>query len=215
LIKKGIKLKKNKELTKSIIFMFVIIIVVIIIGIASYFILGSNDKTTTITDKSVDEISGYNISLSENDSDTYKNAYYELKENLTSDNIDYDAYALSVAKLFVIDLYTMDTKINKYDVGGLELVLPDYQDNYTLNVTNTIYNYLEDNTNGKRTQSNPHVKSVAVSSNEKKEYTIGDDTYNAYVFNIEITYSTDLGYDKNAEVIVINKDNHMYVVEKN
>ena len=53
-----------------------------------------------------------------------KTEFDVLKANLESDTIDEEAYALSIAKLFIIDLYTMNNKINKYDIGGIEYVYP-------------------------------------------------------------------------------------------
>ena len=209
---------KDNNIVKSVIFIIVVVIVVSLIGIGSYYILLNNDnKETKETNKSIDEITAYNLRLNENDSEEFKNEFNNLKSILESSEIDKDKYAESVAKLFVIDLYTMDTKTNKYDVGGSELVLPVFKDNYTLNVTNTIYNYLEDNTDGKRNQNLPHVRKVDVIKNDTKEYTIsGDNTpYNAYVFNMKLSYKYDLGYDSEVEVIVVYKDNFMYVAEKN
>lgn len=209
---------KDNNIVKSVIFIIVVVIVVSLIGIGSYYILLNNDnKETKETNKSIDEITAYNLRLNENDSEEFKNEFNNLKSILESSEIDKDKYAESVAKLFVIDLYTMDTKTNKYDVGGSELVLPSFKDNYVLNVTNTIYNYLEDNTDGKRNQNLPHVRKVDVIKNDTKEYTIsGDNTpYNAYVFNMKLSYKYDLGYDSEVEVIVVYKDNFMYVVEKN
>lgn len=209
---------KDNNIVKSVIFIIVVVIVVSLIGIGSYYILLNNDnKETKETNKSIDEITAYNLRLNENDSEEFKNEFNNLKSILASSEIDKDKYAVSVAKLFVIDLYTMDTKTNKYDVGGSELVLPVFKDNYMLNVTNTIYNYLEDNTDGKRNQNLPHVRKVDVIKNDTKEYTIsGDNTpYNAYVFNMKLSYKYDLGYDSEVEVIVVYKDDFMYVVEKN
>lgn len=209
---------KDTSIVKSIIFVMIVVIVVSLIGIGSYYILLNNDnKETKENNKSIDEITAYNLRLNENDSEEFKSEFNNLKGILSSSEANQDDYALSVAKLFVIDLYTMDSKTNKYDVGGSELVLPSFKENYMLNVTNTLYNYLNDNTDGKRNQNLPHVSKVDVIKSDTKEYTIsGDNTpYNAYVFNMKITYKYDLGYDSEVEVIVVKKDNFMYVVEKN
>lgn len=209
---------KDNSIVKSIIFVMVVVIVVSLIGIGSYFILLSNDNNEIKENKkSIDEIKIYNLRLNESDSEEFKSEFNNLKTILSKSEIDSEEYALSVAKLFVIDLYTMDSKINKYDVGGSELVLSSFKDNYMLNVTNTLYNYMNDNTDGKRKQNLPHVSKVDVIKSDTKEYTInGDNTpYNSYVYNMKITYKYDLGYDSEVEVIVVNKDNFMYVVEKN
>lgn len=221
-MKKNKTKKEKKEMsdrTRVILFSLVIIVVIALIGVSSYFILidkedessDNNPKTNVLT------IEGYGITLDDLDSETYKEEFEVLKSNLESGNIDYDAYAESVAKMFIIDLYTIKSKVNKYDVGGIELVLPEAKENYITNVTDTIYNYVLDNSDGKRTQQLPVVSEVKITNTEKKEYKIDslNQTYEAYVFNIDITYANDYGYDKTAEVTVVNRDNFMYVVEKN
>ena len=205
--------------TRVILFSLVIVVVIALIGISSYFILREkedpvkNDNPKT----NVTNIEGYGITVDDLDSETYKGEFEILKKNLESGNIDYDAYAESIAKMFVIDLYTIKSKVNKYDVGGVEFVLPEGKDNYITNVTDTIYNYVEDNTNGKRTQQLPVVSDVKITNTEKKEYKIAslNQSFESYVFKIDITYVNDYGYDKTVEITVIKKDNFMYVVEKN
>lgn len=221
-MKKNKVSKEKKEMSdkvRIILFSLVIIAVIALIGISSYFILREKDDQEVVDNPktNVKSIEGYGITLDDLDSEIYKNEFEVLKKNLESGNINYDAYAESIAKMFVIDLYTIKNKINKYDVGGVELVLPEGKDNYIVNVTDTIYNYVEDNTNGKRTQKLPVVSEVKVSNVEKKDYKIESlkQSYEAYVFKIDITYANDYGYDKSAEVTVVKKDNFMYVVEKN
>lgn len=216
------KKKNKKEMSDGLritLFTFVIIIVISLIGVSSYFLLVPKDENTSQEElkKNATSIEGYGITLDDLDTKTYQDEYDILRKNLTGDNIDYDAYAKSIAKLFVIDLYTIKNKINKYDVGGVEFVIPEARENYITNVTDTLYKYVEDNTNGKRTQKLPVVSNVKVVGMDKSTFKIEseDKKYNSYVFDIEIEYTSDYGYDEKVEVIVINKDNFMYVVEKN
>lgn len=197
--------------------MIIIIVVVSIIGILAYFILENKEKEDKNEVKTIGEIKGYNIVLKENANEVYKKEFEKLRKNLENSEINYDEYAESVAKMFLIDLYTINNKKNKYDVGGLDFVLPENKDNYILKVTNTLYNYVEDNSKGMRKQSLPEVSSIDVNNVEKKKFTIESTktSYDAYYFSMSIDYKYDLGYDKTAEIIVINKDNFMYVVEKN
>lgn len=213
--------KEKKEMSDTIriiLFSIIIIVVISLIGVSSYFLLVPQEQSENeATDINTQTIEGYGITISDSDTELYRTEYEKLRENLTSDNIDYDDYAESVAKMFIIDLYTISTKTNKYDVGGVEFVLPDGQENYITNVTDTIYNYVENNTDGKRKQNLPEVSSVTLTSTEKSTFTVEseDVEYEAYVFDMVIEYVTDYDYDKTTEVIVINKDNFMYVVEKN
>ncbi len=220
--KNKVSKKEKKQLSDTkrvVLFTIVIIVVVSLIGFLSILVLKDKDEneSTDTVKKNTHEILGYGITVDDLDSEYYKLEFEKLKTNLLSENINYDEYAESVAKLFLIDLYTIKTKINKYDIGGLEEVIPEARDNYVNNITDTIYKYVEDNTNGKRTQSLPVVSEVSVKNVKKSEYKI--DSLNtkipSYVFEFDISYSSDLGYDTKAEVTVVNRDNFMYVVEKN
>lgn len=216
------KKKEKKELSDTkriVLFTIVIVLVVSLIGVISFFVLKDKEnKTESETTKTnTQEIAGYGITVDDLDSEYYRVEFAKLKENLESGNIDNDAYAESIAKLFLIDLYTIKTKINKYDIGGIEEVIPEARDNYVTNVTDTIYKYVEDNTNGKRNQSLPVVSEIKINNVKTSEFKLNNSNTKlpSYVFDAEIIYSSDLGYDTKVEVTVVNRDNFMYVVEKN
>ncbi len=199
---------------KKVILFLCILIFVYAAGGTIYYIATreKKDDKPIVTNK--DTIKGYDYTLKSNATKLYENEFKALKANLEGD-INYDEYAVSVAKLFVIDLYTINNKINKHDTGGASFVYPDGRDNYKLNVQDTIYKYVEDNTNGKRTQNLPEVSSVIVKDSKKDTYKIGDNSFEAYKINLEWSYVQDLGYDKTGEIILIKKDRNIYVVEKN
>lgn len=209
---------KGSQTIKYILFSIIIVIVIAGIGFFAYKILVENkpkDDNQKINPNK-QTIEGYGISVDDLDSDLYREEYEILKKNLLSDSINYEDYAKSVAKMFIIDLYTIKNKINKYDVGGCEFVLPNFVENYKINVTDTIYKYVADNSLNDRTQNLPVVNEISIESMEKKTYDIKDDkSYEAYKFSIVWGYSTDLGYETKGEVIVILKDDKMYIVEKN
>lgn len=199
---------------KKVILFLCILIFVYAAGGTIYYIATreKKDDKPIVTNK--DTIKGYDYTLKSNATKLYEDEFKALKANLEGD-INYDEYAVSVAKLFVIDLYTINNKINKYDTGGASFVYPDGRDNYKLNVQDTIYKYVEDNTNGKRTQNLPEVSSVIVKDSKKDTYKIGDNSFEAYKINLEWSYVQDLGYDKTGEIILIKKARNIYVVEKN
>ena len=199
---------------KKVILFFCILIFVYAAGGTIYYIATreKKDDKPIVTNK--DTIKGYDYTLKSNATKLYEDEFKALKANLEGD-INYDEYAVSVAKLFVIDLYTINNKINKYDTGGASFVYPDGRDNDKLNVQDTIYKYVEDNTNGKRTQNLPEVSSVIIKDSKKDTYKIGDNSFEAYKINLEWSYVQDLGYDKTGEIILIKKDKNIYVVEKN
>ena len=199
---------------KKVILFLCILIFVYAAGGTIYYIATreKKDDKPIVTNK--DTIKGYDYTLKSNATKLYEDEFKALKANLEGD-INYDEYAVSVSKLFVIDLYTINNKINKYDIGGASFVYADGRDNYKLNVQDTIYKYVEDNTNGKRTQNLPEVSSVIVKDSKKDTYKIGDNSFEAYKINLEWSYVQDLGYDKTGEIILIKKAKNIYVVEKN
>lgn len=196
-----------------------LVILFSILGYLAYNIFFKKEakKDETSKETNITEINGYGITLTDNDTTLYKTEFEMLKANLESENIDYQEYAKSIAKLYIIDLYTINNKVNKYDVGGLEFVYEGAKDNYITNVTDTLYKYVEDNSKNRRKQELPVVSSVSVDSINEVTYKVNDENipYNGYKIKVTWDYEKELGYDKTAEIIIINKDNHLYVVEEN
>ncbi len=201
-----------KKKYKRILIIILIVVLLAIISFVIYKIL-LNNKTEEEVVNVVDSISEYGYNLDDRDTELMKSTYEELKNILNSDEIDYELYASALAKLFVIDLFTMDNKINKYDVGSTEYVYPDALENFKLNVEDTLYKHMENNSSGKRKQELPEVSSIEVLSTETGEYTIEENSFDSYIVNLSWQYVSDLGYDNNALITLINLDNKLYVVE--
>lgn len=160
----------------------------------------------------VDSVKKYGYTLKDRDTEYMQTVFADLKEVLNNKEINYNKYASDITKLFVSDLFTLDNKINKYDVGGYEYVYPDKVKNFKLNVTNTIYKYMENNVNGKRNQKLPVVNNVVINNVENVDYNIEKESYKGKRMNIEINYDEDLGYDKKANITCIIKDDKIYIV---
>lgn len=201
-----------KKKYKRLIILFVVIALLAIGCFLIFKMLKKDDVQENVN--VVDSISEYGYNLDDRDTELMKSTYEELKNILNSDEIDYEKYADTLARLFVIDLFTMNNKINKYDVGGTEYVYPDAIENFKLNVEDTIYKHMENNSSGKRKQNLPEVSSIDVLSTEVGEYTIGDtDTFDAYIVDLAWEYASDLGYDDNATVTLVKMEEKLYVVE--
>ena len=198
---------------KKVILFILIIIMVYAVGGFVYIKLNPKEEATEVQE--IDNIKNFEYSLKSNANELYKKEFEVLKTNLTSKEINDEEYAMSIAKLFIIDLYSLNSKINKYDVGGSDFVYPSSLDNYKLNVQNTIYKYLEDNTYNNRTQKLPDVVSITINKQEKTNYKIRDNSFNGYKVNLEWTYNVDLGYENKGEVILIKENDKYYVAEKN
>lgn len=189
------------------------VLILLIILIIALICFKTFKKETKNNVKVVDSIDNYGYTLDQRDSKLMKDTYKKLKEILNEKEIDYDKYAEELAKLFVIDLFTINNKINKYDVGSLEYVYPDNVENFKTNVEDTIYKIVEDNTKGKRKQELSIVSSVNIEEETNGEYELSDVQNKSYIVKLKWTYEKDMGYDSNATITLIEKDNKLYVVE--
>ena len=206
-------MKGKYKILLSIIFIL-IIVVVIVLGIKGFSKKkNNNNNPDEINIPVLESIEKYGYSLHERDSLVMKETYEELKTILNNETIEYEEYAKSLAKLFVIDLWTMNNKTNRYDVGGIEYIYPDNVANYKLNVENTIYKNIENNVDGKRKQELPAVKSITDIEVHSDKFKIGDNEEDSYVVSLMWDYDKDLGYENKAKITMIKKDNKLYIVE--
>lgn len=192
--------------------LLLILVIIVIVGLILFKLFFAKDEVKNNV-KVIDSIVDFSYTLDERDTKLMKDTYEELKNILKEREIDYDEYAKVLAKLFVIDLFTMDNKINKYDVACLEYVYPDNLENFKTNVEDTIYKLVEDNTYGKRTEKLSTVNNVEITNEEESTFKINEEEVPSYVVTLNWTYDKDLGYDKNATITMIKKDKKLYVVE--
>lgn len=193
--------------------LLIVIIIFIVIIVGLIVIKKVTTKSVKNDVKVVDSIDSFSYTLDERDTTLMKNTYNELKKVLKEKTIDKEKYASLLAELFVIDLFTIDNKINKYDVACLEYVYPSSIDNFKMNVEDTLYKRVEDNTFGKRKQTLPVVKSVSVSDVEKSIFKISDEEMESFVVKLTWDYEENLGYDTSANITLVEVDNKLYVVE--
>lgn len=192
--------------------LLLILVIIVIVGLILFKLFFAKDEVKNNV-KVIDSIVDFSYTLDERDTKLMKDTYEELKNILKEREIDYDEYAKVLAKLFVIDLFTMDNKINKYDVACLEYVYPDNLENFKTNVEDTIYKLMEDNTYGKRTEKLSIVNNVEITNEKESTFKINEEEIPSYVVTLNWTYDKDLGYDKNATITMIKKDKKLYVVE--
>lgn len=192
--------------------LLLILVIIVIVGLILFKLFFAKDEVKNNV-KVIDSIVDFSYTLDERDTKLMKDTYEELKNILKEREIDYDEYAKVLAKLFVIDLFTMDNKINKYDVACLEYVYPDNLENFKTNVEDTIYKLMEDNTYGKRTEKLSIVNNVEITNEKESTFKINEEEVPSYIVTLNWTYDKDLGYDKNATITMIRKDKKLYVVE--
>ena len=198
--------EKKKRRKKRVI---IVLILLVIIAIGSVFVYKNFFKKSNINAvevKVLDSIDEYGYSLRETDSELYKEEYQKLKDILLAEKIDEKEYATQVAKMFVIDLYSMSTKINKYDIGGSEFYYNEKKKMYETKVMDTLYSTLQDDTYGDRKQELPLVKAINVESTEDTTYKLDSKKVEAYLVKLTWEYETDMKYDNEGSIVIAQED---------
>ena len=213
--------EKKKRRKRRIVLVFFLLIILGVGGYFGYRFIEKKLNPPAVEKKEIDSVKtdefDYGYVLSDMDSKYYQEEFKKLKEILTAEEVDFKAYAEQEARLFVIDLYTMSTKINKYDIGGNEFFHVDRKEMYEKKVMDTLYSTMLDNTYGDRKQDLPEVKSVTTVNVADIEYTLNTNEKEekdkskindvpAYLVKLKIEYVKPMGYDTEASVIVINEN---------
>ncbi len=163
---------------------------------------------TTVTN----QIEGYNYTLEDRDSELFNELFKELKTNLESGNVNEEEYAKTIAKLFIVDLYTINNKISKYDIGGLEYLYEGATNSFRAKVLDSIYKTVEDNSYKTRTQELPEVNNIEIDDINKNTYQMENQTFASYEISLSWNYKKDFGYDKKGIVIAVKKENKLHIV---
>lgn len=178
-------------------------LIVLLISFSLYMHFHPMDKKEQIKINVLDSISEYGYTLDDRDSNLFKEEFNKLKEILDGNEIDEERYSEMVAKLFVIDLYSIKTKVNKYDVGGKEFYYTDKVTMYENKVKDTLYDLVEDDSYGDRTQQLPLVSKIEIKNTTVSEYKLNEKEVPSYIMELEWEYERDLGYDNKGFVTVV------------
>ena len=202
-------MKKNKGIK---IFLIILVIILCILGCMVLYTKMIDNKNEEEV-KTIEEISEYGYALKDNAPALYKSEFDNLKKILKSDEIDYDEYAKEVAKLFIIDFYTLDNKLSKNDIGGTCFIKEDIKDNFIEQSRSTFYKYLEIKDN--RTQELPIVSSIDDVTVENTTFKYKDKRVdeNAYRVSISWSYEEDLGYETESNMILVKDGKKLDIIE--
>ena len=204
-----------KSMKKSDIFkMFLTLIsLFLIFGIIFYFYGTLQRKEEPVNVSKVENnIPTYGYYINDNASSYYKDEFAKLKEILEAKEIDENAYINQLAKVFVIDLLSLNNKINKYEVTSSQYFNTTKKDMFINKVVDNFYDYIEDNAYNDRKQLLPEVSDVVVNELKTTTYKMGEESVSAYEVTADVTYVSDLGYDKKVDVILTKEDNKYSVV---
>lgn len=198
-------MSRRKKGKKKIVFFFIFLILLLSAGLYYFIYIHKSDNEV------VEKIEKYNYTLESDDTKLTNNIFAKLKETLSAKEIDYEAYAKEISKLFIVDLYTMNNKLNKYDVGGTKYIYPASIDNFKLKVQETLYKYLEDIEN--RKQELPEVNSIEIVNINNTNFKYQEIEYEGYEIKLSWTYKKDLDYDNEGIVTIIKENDTLYVAK--
>lgn len=210
-MKKKTKLKYNNIILLALIILLIVFLVIIINVAKKEF------KTNKVAEvKIVDTIDEYGYHLTENNTEYFKKLFKNLQDVLNKDSVDDEMYAKVVSQLFIADFFDLDSKSNKNDVGGVQFVYSDYQNDFIMSAkdVNGLYYHVKSDLYGKRDQELPQVEEVIINKIEtdtfESEMVSSDE---AYIVDLNITYKKDLGYQDHAIITLIKKDNKLEIVK--
>lgn len=200
-------MKKNK--IKKIRVLAVILVVGVVLAL---FLFKTKNQLNVVT--VICEIDSYNYKLESNATRIYKKYYKELEKELSDNKVDEKNYASLIAKLFVIDYYTLNNKVTNRDIGGVQFIHSNLKDSFINKASNTVYKYLKNNLYGNRKQKLPEVNSVDIIDIKEMKYSNGDyKDDSGYKVVINIGYVKDYDYPKEVTLSIIHEDNKLVIVE--
>ena len=203
---------KNKKIRVF----WTIFITVLFLSAGLIYLKIYKDTTARNVEKinTVDTIENFNYVLNSNAPKYYKNLFEELKEILNNEQQDEEAYAKKIAQLFVTDLFTLSNKVTSSDVGGVQFVYKDFQEDFVSIAQSSLYNNIKSNIYGNRKQQLPEVTNVTILETVKKDFKYNNTTLtNSYYINVEIKYKKDMNYPTKYQVVVSKNDKVLEVVK--
>ncbi len=206
-------MKRKRKLKKKVI-VLIVLVAILVAGIGGFMLYKSFFSSNNHSSKVVDEIPGYGYTLEADQPKIYKDLFKELVEVLKKDPVNEDEYAKLISRMAAIDFYNLENKVSKNDVGGVQFIREKNVDNFILEASETVYNYLEQNIYEDRNQELPVVKASSVIDLKQEPYkykNISDDK--AYVVTVGLEYKKDLGYPKKVVLKLLHTDKKLEIYE--
>lgn len=200
-------MKKKRRLKKKIRVILSVVLGLLVFLVIVFSILRVIDGLKPTVVEVIDTIDKYNYTLDDRDNSLFTDYFADLKKVLNEDNIDFDEYAELLSKMFVIDFYTLDNKLNKYDVGGLQFLDADIYKGFNLKAMDTIYKYIG------VIEGAPDVNFVEIVDIKDKNILYNEETYEGYSVTLSWKYVKDYGYDTDGDVLIIRDGEFLKIIE--
>lgn len=202
----------RKRYKIGLIIIGVLLVCVISIGVFKLFFNEETEKKEANVSNIISSINDYGYTLDDRDTKYMKETFEELESILENTEVDYEEYAKVLAKLFVIDFYTLNNKINRYDVGSLEYILSSKVVMFRQKAVDTIYKDIIDNTYRDRIQDLPEITKVNIIDEVDTTYELDGEDLDAIKITMSYEYKNDLGYDKEGTIYLVKNVNKLEVV---
>lgn len=215
----GTEIKVKKKSKINIKKLIILILFILVIGLLVFGVLKSFKKDKPKEEKVVDKIKNIGYVVNDNDTKYFKDTFKELKELLTGKEIDEQKQAELIAKLFVIDFYSLGNKTSKNDVGGVQFVYTDVKSDFIDASRDTIYKLVKNNID-KKENDLPLVKEVTINSIEKINLKDAFDNASGkldlegkegYKVSVTWTYNKDTKLQDSATLIIMPDGNKLSV----
>lgn len=211
------KLTKKGKLKAT----FLIIMLICVAIIITLFLVKGRNTGDEIKKNVVDQIEKFSYTVSDTDTKLFKDTFKELKNVLNQKEIDNKEYAKLIGKLFIIDFYTLDNKITKNDVGGVQFVYTSYQADFIDKARDSIYKQVKSNLDDDRNQKLPEVSSVTVVSIEEVVPSVifeskdfkGDNEADCYEIKLSWTYKDNDNFQTEATIVVVRDADKLSVAK--
>jgi len=206
------KLKKKVRRTLVAILLIALIIVCAFLAKSMFF-----DKQEVKETKVLKTIDKYGYTLKDNKTKKYKKMFEELNEILSEDPVDEEEYVKKITEMFIYDFYSLDDKVSKTDIGGVDFVHKDVLQNFLVAAEDTYYKYIESNIYNNRTQRLPVVNDITIESVQNDTFTINGGATDDKAFFVKVNWDyTDNSFDsyqKSAELVFVHNDLRLDLVE--
>lgn len=215
MVKKNNKGAKNKDKRNMIIKISLMLGTLFLIAGVVLFYYGKLTKpkdAPTNVSKVENSIEKYNYTINDNASIYYKEEFEILKEMAEQDTTQEEDIVKQVAKLYIIDLNSLNEKINKYEVTSSQYYYSDKRTMHTNKVIDNYYNLMKDNSYNDRKQELPSVSKVEINDCTNTKYDMNEKKIDAYEVTATIDYVKEMGYDNKVVVTLVKDGNNFSVV---
>ena len=205
---------KLKKKPKMILITIGIITAITLVGTIGYKVFFDKKEVKEV--KILNTIKEYDYKLKDSKTKKYKEMFGELEKILSEKSVDEEKYVKKISEMFIYDFYSLNDKVAKTDVGGVDFVYQPVMPNFLENAENTYYKYVESNIYNDRKQELPVVDEITIDdvTQEEYEYEKTSDE-KAYKVKVNWTY-TDTNYDsyqKEATLVFIHDGIKLSLVE--